>query len=157
MRRLVFLRNVLSIKCKKVNSSTTLNSTINIQSLVYTLVYLAVFSCQSQREYEEYLGLFFHKWYLYYENNPQWFGHNMASTPFVCVIFTKLSHLSLLLILNFCWATDCPYFGLCVTPPWVLKPGWFSCLHSLFVCVWWTQGSHLVLHLPFSLIEMYTV
>ena len=43
----------------------------------------------------------------------------------------------LLLFLNFlldqgpfCGATDCPFFGLCVNPPWVLKPGWFSHLHS---------------------------
>ena len=32
-----------------------------------------------------------------------------------------------------CGATDCPYFGLCVTHPWVSKPGWFSCLHTYLV------------------------
>ena len=57
----------------------------------------------------------------------------------------------------FCRATDCPCFGLCVTLPMgfkarvVLLPA-----HSL-ACVQWTQGSHLVLHLPFLLIMVFTV
>ena len=62
---------------------------------------------------------------------------------------------------NFCW-TKVHFVRPLIAPilvfvwpsPWVSKPGWFSCTAHSLTCVWWTQMSRLVLHLPFPPIEV---